>query len=123
MIIDPAVPRPEGVAKTIQKTAPSQATEPSGDHLGDHLGDRQVHPVGYRPLDWGAAVRAAAVLLDGGIHHSTEMANPALTPMAQDLAARLCAYSSGEGTHPFVTKPPSELHPQSGHEPTVPASC
>ena len=44
------------------------------------------------PLDWDTAVHAARVLLDEMFGPPGSMDNPAMTDMAQELAARLCAY-------------------------------
>jgi hypothetical protein len=54
--------------------------------------EKTEHAIKPEPLDWDAAVHAAGVLLDERFGPIGAVLNPAMTDMAQELAARLCAY-------------------------------
>lgn len=53
---------------------------------------RQRNSNDPRPLDWDTAVHAARALLDEAFGLPASTNDPAMTDMAQELAARLCAY-------------------------------
>lgn len=53
---------------------------------------RRRNSIGSEQIDWGVAVHAARVLLDETFGSTGSIDNSILTDMAQELAARLCAY-------------------------------
>jgi hypothetical protein len=69
----------------------ARVSEPEA--TGQGKSSRQGKSIAQKPVEWDVAVRAAGVLLDKRYGPSGSTENPAMRGMAEDLAARLCAYN------------------------------
>jgi hypothetical protein len=95
------------------RAATYEAADPEGRRLRN-----SIEP---EPVEWHVAVHAAASLLDEMFGPPGSAADPAITDMARDLAARLCAYHEivevVEQTRMHEPAPPAQSsHPGSSPE-------